>query len=339
MENQRLKAIFILLGTIFGIIVVLFWMFRWNQGTVVISANAPYSVTLLPKGGGKNCQTNVCELSAPPRTYTIKIKKEGYFEEERTITIKRWQKTNIEIAPAKIPVLKEDEKRVKNEKVERKNQEFILETQESTGWQALMKKSEEGNDLIVYFTREMVDADIVATIDGKVVAIIDRRMRKNVVYAVTVKEKKRTRLFEDIDIKNLKISPSGTMIAYEREDGKLGIFLQGFKTPKILKIKTSIDKITFFEERLIAAINQQYSKKTKKSKEIELEIKDNIREDFLEGKEKASEIFVEYLPEKDRYILVFEPDVSLNIHPENMESSANGIRFVSNDKFFELILK
>ncbi len=107
MLSPRQKGLLMLLGTI-GLAVMMFvWMFFLNRGTLVIHAvTVPYTVDL---GKTSNiCQLNPCRLKLYPHEYQAAFKKEGYFEEQRILSVRLFRTDQVTITLREIPVLKQN---------------------------------------------------------------------------------------------------------------------------------------------------------------------------------------------------------------------------------------
>lgn len=84
---------------------VIVWVFFLNKGTLLVEGDAPFRMSMT--GHQKECTSSPCILKLAPRTYSVSIQKEGFYEDVQTAEIVRWEETKLAAHFQFIPVLRE----------------------------------------------------------------------------------------------------------------------------------------------------------------------------------------------------------------------------------------
>lgn len=84
---------------------IIVWVFFLNKGTLAVSGETPFRITV--SGKQKECVSSPCMLKLSPRTYNITIQKEEFYEDAQTVEIKRWEETKLSTNFTFIPVVAE----------------------------------------------------------------------------------------------------------------------------------------------------------------------------------------------------------------------------------------
>lgn len=104
-KPSRKQAILFLLASLLLALAVLAWVFFINKGTLTVTGEPPFSVSA---GSQKiTCQIASCSFRLAPRTYSVAISKEGFFDNSQTIKISRGKEIKITAQLKLIPVIKD----------------------------------------------------------------------------------------------------------------------------------------------------------------------------------------------------------------------------------------
>lgn len=96
MISQRKQALFFFFGTLLLSAGILVWHFRLNRGTLAVSGETPFTVTI---GKYKDflCVESPCSFSIPPKRYFLHASKEAYFDESLQVEVKRFRSQEVKI--------------------------------------------------------------------------------------------------------------------------------------------------------------------------------------------------------------------------------------------------
>lgn len=84
---------------------MLLWYFFLNKGVLEITGAFPFEVYVANQS--KICDTSPCTFKLDPRNYTVNVKKENFFNDEKKIKINRGETYVLEAKFAYIPTIKE----------------------------------------------------------------------------------------------------------------------------------------------------------------------------------------------------------------------------------------
>ncbi|MEK7524520.1 MAG: hypothetical protein AAB588_05845 [Patescibacteria group bacterium] len=99
---QALTFFFICLALAVGVIVWTFWL---NRGTLIVEGPAPFGV----EAGAENkeCTASPCVLKVKPHAYTITLKKDGYYDDDQQVEVRRFKETAVKANLQYIPKVME----------------------------------------------------------------------------------------------------------------------------------------------------------------------------------------------------------------------------------------
>ena len=69
------------------------WHFLLNTGHVQFVGEAPFTVDIGEER--VECTATPCESDVSPRQYVVTFSKEGYFDDEQTVLVRRWKTTTV----------------------------------------------------------------------------------------------------------------------------------------------------------------------------------------------------------------------------------------------------
>ncbi|MBI5755181.1 hypothetical protein HZA41_03115, partial [Candidatus Peregrinibacteria bacterium] len=227
----------LILGTAVGAaILAVIWFFMVNTGMLEISADPPYSVSISPKGGERECLTKTCEISLPPHAYTVTVAKKGYFSQSKEIEIRRGETYATSFEPEFIPVIVETTGMEigKRPKVVLPRYEdliwnfdgdilYFLEKSRGAGQQRLSRYLQNSGEeeVIAYWKRAMSQAILRLSNDEKTLLVIDKSTEPASLYLVDLEKKSREKILKDQNILDDSIRPSKKYNLYEAK----GIFI------------------------------------------------------------------------------------------------------------------
>jgi hypothetical protein len=176
---------------------VIVWVFFLNRGTLTVSVEAPFRITV--SGKQKECISFPCMLRLAPRTHSITIQKEGFYEDTQTVEIKRWKETKLTANFTFIPVVAE----VKNRPpvLDKKNDEIAF-LEKIDGKHVL--KMRNGSEAIVTFERPFKNPRLMGASGSQKVLIADESDGSFSYYLVDIVKKSRRRLEVDGNAREAK---------------------------------------------------------------------------------------------------------------------------------------
>lgn len=326
--NPQKKAVIFFFFILGLCVFILLWMTVLNQGTVVISAEAPYQVEAFGskvKGLEKiSCGSNPCIFKLRSGKFTLVFKKEGYFEEKREISLKRGKQERLEINFQFIPKITEveGEEEIFEEAISfdpsafsfleeslawsfNQNQIFYLginpETKRQTLFAYDLSQGEGESEPIAVFMREIERAQIFPAPSLKELILADQTERENTLYLINLGEKSRTKLADFSNVTDLLWSGDGKKLVVETlktRTGEITLWLWDLESSEKLELalKTPLEKVAWDE-------NDDLVFATKQNLETDLQGKPGSPSGFLEFLKEESEYFVlgQYQVENDFY--------------------------------------
>lgn len=92
----------VLVTSIMVAIIIAIWGVIFNHGTVVITSNVK-DYTLQIGKSTIQCAQNVCITKVTPKSYKVKLSKDGYVTSEQAVEVTRSKTTKVEYLPIKMP--------------------------------------------------------------------------------------------------------------------------------------------------------------------------------------------------------------------------------------------
>lgn len=104
-KPSRKQAVLFFFFSLLVAVFVIAWVFFINKGTLVVEGKAPFTI----KAGNESleCESSPCKLILAPRTYSIAISKNGFFDETKDIGVKRWKEEKVNVVFKLIPQIKQ----------------------------------------------------------------------------------------------------------------------------------------------------------------------------------------------------------------------------------------
>lgn len=106
MLTPRTKAILFFFGTLAASVLIIVWFTVWNNGTLEISGNGPFTIKI-DEDRTVECTENPCDILLKPGFYIVSVEKDNTFPQKFGVTIIRNHKTLQEVALESVPTLTE----------------------------------------------------------------------------------------------------------------------------------------------------------------------------------------------------------------------------------------
>jgi len=279
--RKILLIIFIALAVIGALFMV--FVFFFNRGTLTVISSAPFSVEI---AGIKTevCATDACSTVLAPGDYTIILKKAGYRDVTRRVSVpiggERKEEAEFEFIPAlTLKGSESDLKLFAGPQVtaedlpesgvfrEKNYLAFIARDPDTHRHTLYIRSIEEGKagekTAVTSFIRDIKSYILIPAIETQnKIALIDGTAGTSTLYMIDLTKKSRENLFTYPLISGVKWVPDSSDFLFEaRAEGDLStsIFLHktAAKEPIKLELKTLLKNvIPVSKDRLIAATNQ-----------------------------------------------------------------------------------
>lgn len=292
LTNEVRKKIFVGLligGLILGLIFLIFALFI-NRGTLTVIAKAPYSITI-SQLKTVSCPNDLCSTVIAPGEYPVTVKKKGYKDVQKTVTVPIGGEGKEEITFEFIPFIREltsdtdkniflepDVEIIKKElstlnpSFEEKYVIYLRRNTENHR-QTLYMRSIDGKTLgpetmVTSFIRDLKSYQLIPFIATQnKIAVIDNTDDGSTLYVIDLKNKVRTKIFTYPIIKDVQWLPGSEDFLFEaRDSGELSesIFVYRATEQKAqkLSLQTPLKDVAVIDsDRLIAATMQYAGEK------------------------------------------------------------------------------
>jgi len=316
----------------FGLFIVLVLLFAlgffiWGfiaKGTLVLSAEAPFSVKILD-GDTIECAISPCEIRLKIGTAQAFISKEGYKSLFIEPEIKLWKKTDVNLIFQLLPTL------IETDVLPGITKEKQYSLEDENGSQKLIDSTDPSGTAIVYFQKELNAPRIFGHNDF--VLILDKNIYKVNTKAKTREELKLTDLTGIIDG---KWSASGEYFIFSKKDS-LNLWLLDSEKEEIYKLNISspLNLVQwFYDDTLVFGTDQTYNTATG------LDDFGNGYTDFLDSYSSSEFTFGFFYPHNKTYSRLASFS-EITQAPDELIALANGesIYLKIGEKNFRIILR
>lgn len=102
---SRRQAQIFFFGAILLAVGISLWMIFFNKGNLAVDGDIPFTVQV--GSVRKTCEERPCVIPLKPKKYRLALTKEGFYPDEREISVKRGENTAVTVSFRFIPVLRE----------------------------------------------------------------------------------------------------------------------------------------------------------------------------------------------------------------------------------------
>ena len=322
MDRERKQAIFSL--SVLGIIILgfVFW-FIWgnylDKGTVLITAQEPFSVEIT-QGGFVDCPTSPCEIKIKSGPQSLLIKKEGFKSKLVDLDVMRWETVTANVDLEVVPYVVETDI---YPEVQKKNYELVYNQQ--NGSFKLVDSNDANKRDIVYFQKEIKSPKIFGS--EKAVLIIDESAPIFTAYRINLETKERVKVEDQnliITIRSGEWSFSGDYFAFTAADSNNIWLLNKENNISALDLTADIKQTAWtYNDKLIFATKQK------------------VEAGKISAEESEKYSIGIYYPVEKNYALLMDLSTITEQAPINLISltSGNEVYFQAGNKNYKLILK
>lgn len=217
MENRSI-AIYTLIAIILVGLGYGLWVGVINKGTLSVMSAAPFSLQL-DQEPVLTCQTSPCEFRVKAGVHGVTVRKDGYIEYAKAVSVSRGEKAEVVAELEKIVTAERLKERVT---IPSPKNPFVLQTDKTKGVQSLIKKGDgkSEDEVIAFFSRPFENPKIITTHDASLVWIVHRTKSTETsaaetsVYQIAVQPKTRTLIYTTPEsVLGISPSESGKMVA------------------------------------------------------------------------------------------------------------------------------
>ena len=314
-------------------VAVFLWIVVLNKGTVVISGEPTYTITVIGSQikGLKTveCSTNPCAVSLPTGLYSATLKKDGYFDFIADFNILRGQILNLTATFEFIPTVQE----VSSEETllstlpirEDMGARFSLVMDETYQKQRLDYTDPATQETVTwaYFDRLLENALIAAPESLGRALVVDRSQTDNILYLVDNSTSKRTSVGTLQNVKSALWSFSSNLVLVRTmsANGDAGTWLVDTDKPSLteLPLSLSFEKVVWDDSnRLIFATQQNVEALEGAAYDTPLDaLKALLSGEFAED-QNAAFFIGEYDPGTNIYRTLYKASESLEMDYDNV---------------------
>lgn len=225
-DNKRYSLLILVFFAIAAIFTVIWGLFL-NYGKITVNGQAPFEVNVI-SGPTIKCQQSPCEIELKPGPHAVIFQKSGFREIRENIDVQRWGNGDVKIDFQFIPVIEPVEnaaelstdqtadipkEAVASYLMPNNNNIFYLAVA-ADGREALMFKGDGESKVIAYFPKSLENPTILASENGKKVAVLEKADQLNSVYLIDADASNRQKIFQSTTaIEHFVIAPDGSKIA------------------------------------------------------------------------------------------------------------------------------